>query len=36
MIVATLALPVFAQQDAHTVAMPDTLKWVEPPVLPGA
>jgi len=36
MIVATLALPVFAQHDAHTVAMPDALKWVEPPVLPGA
>ncbi len=35
-IAAAVALPVFAQQDAHTVSMPDTLKWVEPPVLPGA
>lgn len=24
------------QQPAHTVSMPETLKWVEPPVLPGA
>jgi quercetin dioxygenase-like cupin family protein len=30
------ALGVQAQEHAHTVAMPDTLKWVEPPVLPGA
>ena len=35
-IAVAVALPVFAQQDAHTVSMPDTLKWVEPPVLPGA
>lgn len=27
------ALP---QEQGHTVAMPDSLKWVEPPVLPGA
>lgn len=33
---ALVALPVFAQQDVHSVVMPDTLKWVEPPVLPGA
>jgi len=30
------ALPVLAQQPGHVVAMPDTLKWVEPPTLPGA
>ncbi len=35
-IAAAVALPVFAQQDAHTVSTPDTLKWIEPPVLPGA
>lgn len=30
-------LPVQAQQpDGHAVLMPDTLKWVEPAVLPGA
>jgi quercetin dioxygenase-like cupin family protein len=29
-------LPVLAQPHGHTVAMPDTLTWVEPPVLPGA
>jgi quercetin dioxygenase-like cupin family protein len=31
-----VSLPVLAGQDAHMVSMPDTLKWVEPPVLPGA
>jgi quercetin dioxygenase-like cupin family protein len=31
-----VALPVLAQQHTHTVSMPETLKWVEPPVLPGA
>ena len=36
MSVALGALPVLAQHDGHVVAMPDTLKWVEPPVLPGA
>jgi quercetin dioxygenase-like cupin family protein len=30
------SLPVLAGQDSHTIAMPDALKWVEPPVLPGA
>jgi quercetin dioxygenase-like cupin family protein len=30
------ALQLHAQQQAHTVSMPETLKWVEPPVLPGA
>lgn len=30
------ALQLHAQQAAHTVSMPETLKWVEPPVLPGA
>jgi hypothetical protein len=30
-------LPAEAQkQEAHSVLMPDTLKWVEPAVLPGA
>jgi quercetin dioxygenase-like cupin family protein len=33
-----VALPMLAltQEHAHTVATPDGLKWVEPPVLPGA
>jgi quercetin dioxygenase-like cupin family protein len=31
-----VSLPVLAQQHAHTISMPETLKWVEPPVLPGA
>jgi quercetin dioxygenase-like cupin family protein len=37
-VVVTLlgALPILAQQPGHVVAMPDTLKWVEPPTLPGA
>jgi quercetin dioxygenase-like cupin family protein len=30
------ALPVFAQHGQHHVAMPDTLKWVDPPTFPGA
>jgi quercetin dioxygenase-like cupin family protein len=30
------ALPVLAQPHAHTISMPETLKWVEPAVLPGA
>lgn len=35
--IATLAvMPVVAQQHGHVVTMPDSLKWVEPPVLPGA
>lgn len=36
MLAAFVVLPVQAQQHAHTVAMPETLKWVEPPTLPGA
>jgi quercetin dioxygenase-like cupin family protein len=31
-----VVLPVAAQQHAHMVAVPETLKWVEPAVLPGA
>ena len=30
------ALQLHAQQRAHTLSMPETLTWVEPPVLPGA
>jgi quercetin dioxygenase-like cupin family protein len=37
LILAVLAsLPVLAGQDSHTIAMPEALKWVEPPLLPGA
>ena len=36
MLITLCSLPALAQQHAHTVAMPETLKWVEPPVLPGA
>jgi quercetin dioxygenase-like cupin family protein len=36
MLTIFVALPVQAQQHAHTVAMPGTLKWVEPATLPGA
>jgi hypothetical protein len=37
LMVATLGvLPVLAQQHMHVVASPEALKWVEPPVLPGA
>ena len=36
MIAVVSVWPVLAQQDGHVVAMPDTLKWVEPAVLPGA
>ena len=35
-IAALSVLPVLAQQPAHVVSTPDTLKWVEPPVLPGS
>jgi len=35
-IAALSVLPVLAQQHAHVVSTPDTLKWVEPPVLPGS
>ena len=36
MLTALIALPLRAEQHAHTVAMPETLKWVEPAPLPGA
>jgi quercetin dioxygenase-like cupin family protein len=36
MLIIFVGLPVQAQQHAHTVAMPETLKWVEPATLPGA
>jgi quercetin dioxygenase-like cupin family protein len=36
MLMALAALPVLAQHRPHTVAMPETLKWVEPAVLPGS
>jgi hypothetical protein len=36
MLVTLCSLPALAQQHQHAVAMPETLKWVEPPVLPGA
>jgi quercetin dioxygenase-like cupin family protein len=29
-------LPALADQSAHVVVSPDTLKWAEPPILPGA
>jgi quercetin dioxygenase-like cupin family protein len=35
-LVALIAAPVLAQHGGHVVAMPDTLKWVEPATLPGA
>src|SRR5262245_15967171 len=31
-----VALRAEAGDPAHTVAMPETLKWVEPPAFPGA
>ena len=37
MLITLVAVPVRAQhQHAHSVVMPETLKWVDPPVLPGA
>ena len=30
------AVPVLGQHAGHTVSLPDTLKWAEPAVLPGA
>ena len=36
MLAAFITAPVLGQPQGHVVAMPDTLKWVEPPVLPGA
>jgi len=36
MLIVFVALPARAQQHAHHIAMPETLKWVEPATLPGA
>lgn len=36
MLIVFAALPVQGQQHAHTVALPDGLKWVEPAPLPGS
>jgi len=36
MLAVLVALRLQAQEHAHTVAMPETLKWVEPATLPGA
>src|SRR5215510_15424009 len=36
MVMLLSVIPVLAQQSGHTTVNPDTLKWVEPPVLPGA
>jgi len=36
MLITLVVVPVRAQQHAHSTAMPDTLKWAEPAVLPGA
>ena len=36
LLIAFVTVPVRAQQHQHLIAMPETLKWVEPPVLPGA
>ena len=36
MLSTLIAFPVLAQQHPHSISMPETLKWVEPPVLPGA
>ena len=36
MLAVLAALRVQAQEHAHTVVMPETLKWVEPATLPGA
>ncbi len=36
LILAVVASPTLAQAPMHTVTMPDTLKWVEPPTFPGA
>src|SRR5215468_7955604 len=35
-LLAFVAVPVLAEEQAQTLAGPDTLKWVEPPTLPGA
>jgi len=36
MVVLVSVIPVLAQQSGHSAVTPDTLKWAEPPVLPGA
>lgn len=36
MLAVIVALRAQAQEHSHTVAMPDSLKWVEPATLPGA
>lgn len=36
MLTVLVARPLPAEEHAHTVAMPETLKWVEPAPLPGA
>jgi len=36
MLTALVALPALAEEHAHTVALPATLKWVEPAPLPGS
>ena len=36
MVVLVSVIPVLAQQSGHPAVNPDTLKWAEPPVLPGA
>jgi quercetin dioxygenase-like cupin family protein len=36
LLATAVALPALAQHDAHTVSTPDTLKWMEPPTLPGS
>jgi anti-sigma factor ChrR (cupin superfamily) len=36
LIMLFLVLPALAQQPAHMTVSADTLKWAEPPVLPGA
>ena len=36
MLTVVVAVPLQAEEHVHTVAMPETLKWVEPAPLPGA
>jgi quercetin dioxygenase-like cupin family protein len=36
LVLAVAAVPAGAQHAGHHVAMPDTLKWVDPPTFPGA
>ena len=35
-LLAFVAVPVLAEEQAQTVPAPDMLKWIEPPTLPGA